>query len=77
MASVVVAYGLSRSVACGIFPDQGSNLCPVHWQADSYALHHQGSPSPGISMLNFLIVSSPIFLSLTVGDNSNFKFLTT
>ena len=24
--SVVVAHGLSFSVACGIFPDQGSNL---------------------------------------------------
>ena len=20
------------------------NLCPLHWQADSYPLHHQGSP---------------------------------
>ena len=28
----------------GIFSNQGSNLCPLHWQADSYALHHQGSP---------------------------------
>ena len=33
--SVIVAHGLSCSVACGIFPDQGSNLCPLHWQADS------------------------------------------
>ena len=33
--SVVVAHGLSCSVACGIFLDQGSNLCPLHWQADS------------------------------------------
>ena len=22
--------------ACGIFPDQGSNLCLLYWQADSY-----------------------------------------
>ena len=28
----------------GIFPDQGSNPCPLHWQADSQPLHHQGSP---------------------------------
>ena len=21
-------------MACGIFPDQGSNPCPLHWQAD-------------------------------------------
>ena len=34
-ASVVVAHGLSCSVACGIFPDQGSNTCSLHWQADS------------------------------------------
>ena len=39
------AHRLSCSAACGIFPDQGSNLCPLHWQADSLPLHHQGSPS--------------------------------
>ena len=42
--SVIVAHGLSRSAACGIFPDQGSNPCPLHWQADSQPLRHQGSP---------------------------------
>ena len=42
--SVVVAHGCSCSTACGIFPDQGSNPCPLHWQADSQPLHHQGSP---------------------------------
>ena len=42
--SAVVAHGPSCSVACGIFPDQGSNPCPLHWQADSQPLHHQGSP---------------------------------
>ena len=42
--SVIVAHGPSCSVACGIFPDQGSNLCPLHWQADSQPLRHQGSP---------------------------------
>ena len=36
VGSVVVAHGLSCSVACGIFPDQGSNPCPLHWQADSF-----------------------------------------
>ena len=33
--SAVVAHGLSCSVACGIFPDQGSNPCSLHWQAAS------------------------------------------
>ena len=42
--SVVVAHGPSCSAACRIFPDQGSNPCPLHWQADSQPLHHQGSP---------------------------------
>ena len=28
--SVVVAHGPSCSVACGIFPDQSSNPCPLH-----------------------------------------------
>ena len=42
--SVVVAQGPSRSAACGILPDQGSNPCPLHWQADSQPLRHQGSP---------------------------------
>ena len=42
--SVVVAHGLSCSMACGIFPDQGSNLCLLLWQADSLSLSHQVSP---------------------------------
>ena len=42
--SVIVAHGLSCSAACGIFPAQGSNPCPLHWQADSQPLRHQGSP---------------------------------
>ena len=42
--SVVAAHGPSCSTACGIFPHQGSNPCPLHWQADSQPLRHQGSP---------------------------------
>ena len=42
--SVIVAHGPICSAACGIFPDQGSNPCPLHWQADSQPLRHQGSP---------------------------------
>ena len=42
--SVVVAHGPSCSAACGILPDQGSNPCPLHWQAESQPLRHQGSP---------------------------------
>ena len=42
--SVIVAHGPSCSAACGIFPGHGSNPCPLHWQADSQPLRHQGSP---------------------------------
>jgi len=37
----------------GIFPTQGSDLCPLHWQADSLLLHHQGSPSKGTKIPQF------------------------
>ena len=61
-ASVVAARGLSScgsralehrlsscgTRACGIFPDQGSNPCPLHWQADSQPLRHRGSPRSNI-----------------------------
>ena len=44
VGSVVVAPGLSSSMACGIFLDQGSNPCLLHWQVYSLPLSHQGSP---------------------------------
>ena len=44
-ASVVVVHGLSCSAACGIFLDQRSNLCLLHWQVDSLPLSHLGSPT--------------------------------
>ena len=43
--SAVVAHGPSCSAACGILPDQGPNPCPLHRQADSQPLRHQGSPT--------------------------------
>ena len=57
--SVVLAHGPSCSAACGIFPDQGSNPCPLYWQADSQPLCHQGSP-------NLIVVL--ICISLIIGD---------
>ena len=50
--SVIVAHGPSCSAVCGIFPDQGSNLWPLHWQADSQPLCHQGNP-PILILLTF------------------------
>ena len=51
--SVIVAHGPSCSVACGIFPDQGSNPCPLHCQADSQPLAPPGKP-----LSFFLIVTN-------------------
>ena len=34
--SVLVVHELSCSLACGIFLDQGLNLCLLHWQADFF-----------------------------------------
>ena len=45
LAVVVVGPRLNCSPVCGIFRDQGSNLCPLYWWADSYPLYHQGNPS--------------------------------
>ena len=52
--SVVVAHGPSCSAARGILPDQGSNPCPLHWQADTQPLRHQGSPE--------LVIFKPLLL---------------
>ena len=49
-----MAHGLSCSTACRIFPDQGSNPCPLRWQADSQPLRHQGSPA---GMIFFLLIN--------------------
>ena len=44
-ASVAVEHGLRFPGACGIFPNQGWNPCPPHWQGDSYPPYQQGSTS--------------------------------
>ena len=48
----IVVHRPSCSVICGIFPEQGSNLYPLHLQADSYPLHRQERKPP-----------TPIFIS--------------
>ena len=60
--SVVVAYGLSYPAACGIFPDQGLNPCPLHWQADSLPLDHQGSLRQGSYLSGSLLLNQCLFL---------------
>ena len=59
--SVVLAHGPSHSAACGILPDRGTNLCPLHWQADSQPLRHQGSPRPSFLMCHLKLVFPYLF----------------
>ncbi|XP_054945699.1 DNA-directed RNA polymerase III subunit RPC9 isoform X1 [Physeter macrocephalus] len=40
-----MAHRPSRSAACGILPDRGVNPVPLHRQADTQPLRHQGSPT--------------------------------
>ena len=42
--SAVVGHGFNCSATCGIFPDQGSNLCLLHWQVVSLPLVPPGKP---------------------------------
>ena len=58
---VVVAHGPSCSAACGIFPDQGSNPCPLHWQTESQLLRHQRSPQVSFKNELFYIYNSFAF----------------
>ena len=49
-ASTVMAHRLSYSSARGIFLEKGSDPCPLHWQASSFPLPHQGSPWDSLLM---------------------------
>ena len=51
----VVVQRLSCSQACGIFLDQGLNLCFLHRQANSLPLNHQGSLKPA-PFFNFILI---------------------
>ena len=59
-ASAVAVLRHSCPPACGIFPDQESNPCPLPWQVDSYPLDCQGSSSHPFLFLLFPPVNSKI-----------------
>ena len=60
--SSAAVHRLNRFAASGILPDQGSRLCPLQWQVDSWPLDHQGSSpsntycSTGLLARSFLIL---------------------
>ena len=66
--SVIVAHGPSCTAACGILPDQGSNPRPLHRQADSQPLCHQGSPP-----WDFLIPALGLSFSAGVSPSQPFS----
>ena len=54
-ASTVVTHRFSYPMSHGIFPDQGLNPCPLHWQVDSLPLAYHGSPGSFFKKLNILL----------------------
>ena len=57
VGSLVVSQGLNCSATCGIFPDQGLNPCPLHWQEDFCSLHHRKVPEPNSGITRWSICS--------------------
>ena len=59
VGSAVAVCWLSCSSACRIFLDQGLNLCPMNWQADSQPPDKQGSPQTAgfVTKLRFVCCS--------------------
>ena len=58
-----MVHRFSCSVACGIFLDQGLNLCLLHWQEDSLPLSRQRSPV--LFLLTYLTICS-LFICLVL-----------
>ena len=56
--SIVVVRGLSCSKACGIFLDQGLNLCLLQWQVDSFTTEPPGKPQLLISYPTITIATT-------------------
>ena len=47
--SIAGAPWLHCSAACGVFPDQGSNPCLLHWRVDCSPLVPPGKPQSAVS----------------------------
>ena len=69
----VQALGFSSCEACGIFPDQGLNLCPLHWQ---YILNHSGPPGKSPALPFFSYFKKNFLMSYTLKIIKSLKFHT-
>ena len=67
--SAAVVHWLGCSIACGIFPNQGSNPCVLHWQAFSSPQSQQGSPDLFYFFSKYLL--STYSVSDTILDTEN------
>ena len=61
-------YRLSCSVACGIFLDQGSNPCLLHWQAVSFFTEPPGKPQTD-NLNNLPFLPKTIMISFSTSNN--------
>ena len=84
--SVLWPTDLVALAACGIFLDQGSNPCPLHWQVESQPLDHQESPVwfflsfflASISLVKYSFCSLILFMSsLNCLSHCSLNFFTT
>ena len=55
LRSTGLSYGTRAWLLCSMWdlPDQGSDLCLLHWQVDSLPLSHQGGPKISFLERNF------------------------
>ena len=61
-SSIAVVLGFSLSAARGIFPDQGSNLCLLHWEEDSLPLGHPEAPRSSLTHFDhFYLYTQRVF----------------
>ena len=70
VASLVVGHRLSCLTAYTIFLNRGWNLCPLHWQADSLPLDHQGSSLPTLLNLAWNKMLSANFIPFHREDSA-------
>ena len=76
---VVVVHGLSCSKACGIFPSQGLNWCPLRYKADFSPLDLQGRcpprrPIPSWFLLIFIPISSEVWVLNFIPSQDSFGY---
>ena len=61
--SIVVVCGFSCPKACGIFPGQGLNLCPLNWKWESQPLDCWGKVPPYYFLTLICLMGSEVSYS--------------